>query len=54
MLRGCGLHAQCTCRVRGEGSKDGTKCPCGLWVLVAQLWGVLCLLEDFLRTGGAA
>lgn len=35
------------CRERGEAAKDGSKCPCGLWVLVAQPWGVLCLLEHW-------
>lgn len=35
------------CRERGEAGEDGSKCPCGLWVLVAQLWVVLCLLEDW-------
>lgn len=47
VLQGCGFLHTVGCRMREEGGKAGSKCPCGLWVLVAQLRVVLCLLEDW-------
>lgn len=36
-IEGCGFPYAVHCREKGRAGKAGSECPCGLWVLVAQL-----------------